>query len=188
MLRLARREDVRAIMAIYAPYVRETAVTFEYEMPSYEAFVRRFEGISAGYPWLVWEEAGEILGYAYADRAFERAAFAWDADMSVYLREDARGRGIGGRLYDCLEQMLGQRGYHNLYALITGENLSSVRFHERRGYERLGVLRATGFKFGRWHDLYWYGLRLREAGDPGAMPEPFSCTREDAALMERLSR
>lgn len=188
MIRLAERADVPAMLEIYAPYVRETTVTFEYATPSAEEFAGRFDRISARYPWLVWEASGRILGYAYADAAFSRAAYAWDADLSIYLDWNARGRAIGGRLYGCLEEILCRCGYHNLYALITGENEASVRFHERRGYALLGTLRESGWKFGRWLDVRWYGLRLREAGDPGEAPRAFRCVPEDLAVMARYSK
>jgi len=187
MIRAAVREDVPAILDIYSPYILTTAFTFEYVVPSLRAFEERFERISECYPWLVWEERGEILGYAYGSQAFERAAFSWDADLSIYLKEAARGQGIGRRLYGCLEKLLESGGYHNLYALITGANLSSVRFHERLGYEQIGLLPQTGFKLGRWWDLYWYGKRLRAADMPGEMPKAFVC--DDAAweIMKRYS-
>lgn len=188
MIRLATHADVPAILAIYTPYILETAITFEYDVPTMEVFTARFDGIIRRYPWIVWEENGEILGYAYASDAFERAAFAWDADLSIYLRMDVRGKGIGSRLYDCLEQMLKKMGYHNLYALITGENMASVRFHERRGYECLGRLKQTGYKLNRWHDLYWYGLRLCPADAPDAVPKSFAGDEEDLQIMRKCSK
>lgn len=188
MIRRATRADVPAILNIYAPYIRETAITFEYDVPEIGDFENRFAGISAKYPWLVWEENGRILGYAYADTAFARVAYAWDADMSIYLDVNARGRGVGARLYGCLEEILRNYGYHNLYALITGDNAASVAFHEKRGYERLGTLKKSGWKFGRWYDVHWYGLRLCEAGDPGEIPAVFGCTAEDCAVMKKYSR
>lgn len=188
MIRRANQADVPAILNIYAPYIRETTITFEYDVPEIGEFEKRFETISRNYPWLVWEENGRILGYAYADKAFARMAYAWDADMSVYLDMDARGKGVGARLYGCLEEIMKNYGYHNLYALITGENMPSVAFHEKRGYSRLGTLVKSGWKFGKWLDVYWYGLRLREEENPGDVPGAFACTAEDLAVMERYSK
>ena len=188
MIRRANRADVPAILNIYAPYIRETTITFEYDVPEIAGFEARFDGISSRYPYLVWEENGKILGYAYADRAFARMAYSWDADLSIYLDMSARGSGIGPRLYGCLEEILRSYGYHNLYALITGDNAASVRFHEKRGYSRLGTLTRSGWKFGKWYDVYWYGLRLCEANDPGEVPEAFACTEADMAVMERYSK
>lgn len=188
MIRAAVREDVPAILNIYAPYIRETSITFEYDVPEIADFEARFDRISRRYPWIVWEEDGRILGYAYADTAFARMAYSWDADMSIYLDMDARGKGVGAKLYGCLEEILRNYGYHNLYALITGDNLPSVRFHERRGYERLGTLVKSGWKFEKWYDVYWYGLRLCEAENPGRVPLPFACTEADVAVMMRFSK
>ena len=188
MIRQANRADIPAILNIYAPYIRETTITFEYDVPEIGEFEARFDAVCARYPWLVWEEDERILGYAYADKAFARMAYAWDADMSIYLDMEARGKGIGVRLYGCLEEIMRNYGYHNLYALITGENAPSVAFHERRGYDRLGTLEKSGWKFGKWLDVYWYGLRLREAAAPGDVPAAFACTDGDLAVMRRLSK
>ena len=171
MIRLAQLRDVPELLAIYAPYIQKTCITFEYEAPTIEEFTERFRRITAKYPWIVWEEDGKILGYAYADAAFSRAAYAWDADLSIYLDMNARGRGIGGKLYDDLEGRLARMGYHTLYAIITGENAASARFHERRGYRLEGTLHQTGWKFGAWHDVFWYAKRVRPALDPGAAPD-----------------
>ena len=187
MIRLANREDVPAMLAIYGLYIRTSAITFEYEIPDLASFEARFERIAGRYPWLVWEEKGRVLGFAYADAAFSRAAYAWDADLSIYLHMDERGRGIGGQLYNCLEDLLRECGYHNLYAIITGNNLPSVRFHERHGYERLGTLKQTGFKHGRWHDVHWYGKRLCPAEPPEQEPGAFICTDAIQRIIERYS-
>jgi len=188
MIRLATRADVPEILNIYAPYICETAITFEYDVPTLAEFEARFDSITARYPWIVWEQDGRILGYAYADAAFARKAYSWDADLSIYLDMNARGRGIGAKLYACLEEMLKMRGYHTLYALITGGNEASVRFHERRGYVREGLLRDSGFKMGRWYDVAWYALRLRNAERPGEVPAAFVCTAADVELMARCSK
>lgn len=188
MIRLANQADVPAILNIYAPYIRETAITFEYDVPEITEFKERFDSITARYPWLVWEENGKILGYAYGDRAFARSAYAWDADLSIYLDMSAQGKGIGGKLYGCLEEMLKNRGYFTLYALITAANEPSRKFHEKRGYVCEGVLKNSGFKMGKWYDVAWYALHMREAEDPGNAPEVFVCTQDDIALMARYSK
>lgn len=187
MIRQATIEDVAAMRAIYAPYVEETSVSFEYEAPSQDAFAARFSAISARFPWIVWTEAGRVVGYAYASPAMTRAAFAWDADLSIYLDRAVRGRGIGKKLYACLEALLREMGYHNVYALVTGGNQPSRRFHERLGYECMGVLKQTGWKLGAWEDIIWYGKRLRPAEDPGSAPRAFA---PDAAkcVIERYSK
>ena len=161
------------MLAIYAPYITDTVITFEYTVPDEAEFARRFDAVTRVYPWLVWEEDGRILGYAYADRAFARAAYSWDADMSVYLDMNARGRGIGSKLYAKLEELLRGMGIHVCYALITASNAESRAFHEKHGYELEGLFRQSGFKSGAWHDLAWYTKRLVPAEDPGEMPEPY---------------
>ena len=105
-IRFAKMEDIPQIIAIYKPYVEETAISFEYTVPTMEAFTARFLNITAQYPWLVWEEEGTVLGYAYGSAPFERAAFSWCAESSIYLRRDCRGRGIGKRLQLALEALL----------------------------------------------------------------------------------
>lgn len=171
MIRHAEIKDVARMLEIYAPYVEDTAISFEYDAPSLEAFRNRFERISARYPWIVWEDNGRVVGYAYADTAFERAAYRWDADMSVYVDLSERGKGIGTLLYDCLENLLTKLGYCNLYALVTADNLPSCRFHEGRGYALNGVLKRSGYKFGKWYDVNWYCLNIPgndpEMGEPG---------------------
>ena len=155
MIRIACEADLPAILSIYAPYVRETTITFEYEVPTREEFLERFRRITREFPWLVWEEEGEILGYAYACRPFERAAYSWCAEPSIYLKPAAHGRGIGRKLYQTLEILLGMQGYRVLLALITGENRASVGFHEHLGYETVGQLKNVGYKFGGWLDVFW---------------------------------
>ena len=162
MIRTATRDDVPALLAIYTPYILNTTYTFEYEVPTLEAFTKRFEEITAFYPWLVWEEDGRILGYAYGSRAFERAAYSWDADMSIYLDPQAMGRGIGARLYKAVEDILYEQGYHALYGLVTHTNPGSCAFHRAMGYREFARHPKTGFKFGQWLDLIWFEKRLRD--------------------------
>jgi len=169
--RLANHEDIPSILEIYAPYIEETTVTFEYDVPSLEAFSKRFEEITERFPWYVCEDGETVVGYAYASPAFTRAACRWDADLSVYIVPSYHHRGIGKRFYEILEQDLYQMGYHNVYALITGKNQVSCAFHESLGYTLLGRLPRTGFKHGEWLDLYWYGKRLRDATPPSSFPQ-----------------
>jgi len=160
MIRVAREADVPAILEIYAPYVRGTTVTFEYEVPTRAEFLNRFRTVTRDFPWLVWEENGEILGYAYACRPFERAAYSWCAEPSIYLKSTAQGQGIGRRLYIALEELLKLQGYRVLLALITGENLASVSFHERLGYGICGEIHRCGWKFDRWLNVFWMEKHL----------------------------
>ena len=170
MIRAASVSDVPAMLAVYTPYVTDTAVTFAYEPPTVEAFTQRFLRLSAVYPWLVLEEDGRILGYACADRAFEKDAYAWCAEVSIYLSREAAGQGRGRALYLALEQALAERGVMILYGLITASNEASLRFTAAMGFRRVGLLAASGWMFGRWHDVVWMEKRLSE-GPPGPPPE-----------------
>ena len=173
MIRIALETDLPAILDIYGPYIITTTSTFEYRIPSREEFALRFREYTCQFPWLVWEEAGEILGYAYASPPYSRAAYAWCAEPSVYLKPEARGRGIARQLYDALEKILLMQGYQVLYALITEENAASGRFHEKQGYVHRAHFPACGFKFGRWLGLYWMEKRLKPVEIPIAMPTPW---------------
>ena len=180
MLRIASEADIPAILNIYGPYVLTSTATFEYTVPSPEEFTRRFHSITARFPWLVYEEAGVILGYAYASAPFTRAAYAWCAEPSVYLRPDARGRGIGRELYRALEVILKYQGFQLLYALVTGENTASLSFHRALGYETLAVFPDCGFKFGRWLDLNWLQKRLTPVEIPSKAPVAWAEICQDA--------
>lgn len=159
------QRDAEKLLAIYAPYIETTAITFEKDVPDVKDYAARIAGIAGAFPYLVLEADGEIVGYAYAHRQAERAAFDWNAELSIYMRGDMRGRGAGAPLYALLEQMLLLQGYVNLYGVITGSNAGSIAMHEKMGYKKIAVHEKTGFKFGAWHDTVWMHKRLSE-GDP----------------------
>ena len=173
MIRIARLADVPEILEIYAPYVLQSTATFEYDVPCRSEFIRRFETITTQFPWLVWEAEGQILGYAYASPPFQRAAYSWCAEATVYLRPQARGKGIAKALYAMLEAILKQQGYQVLYALVCGENTPSLRFHEKMGYRICGKFPDCGFKFDRWLELIWMEKRLNVVKTPSAFPLPW---------------
>ena len=179
MIRIAQENDVPAILEIYAPYILTTTATFEYDVPSQESFLRRFRDITAQFPWLVWEEDGQILGYAYASAPYSRAAYAWCAEPSVYLLPQAQGRGIGRKLYAALEAILKYQGYQVLYALITQENSGSLQFHTRLGYRFSVLFPNCGFKFGRWLGLIWMEKRLKSVEIPSNPPTPWMAIRQN---------
>lgn len=186
MIRPATALDVPSMLDIYAPYVRETTITFEYEVPAPDAFLARFAGITEKFPWLVWEERGRILGYAYASAPFERAAYAWCAEPSIYLRQDARGRGIGKRLYAALEALLSQMGYQVSFAIITGENRTSLAFHRALGYEKCAEMVKCGLKFGRWLDVEWLEKRLNPVEIPSNFPIAWSEFSKDDQKVQNI--
>ena len=172
-IRIATEQDLPAILAIYAPFVTQTTVSFEYEVPSLEEFTRRFQTITAQFPWLVWEEAGQILGYAYASAPFERAAYRWCAEPSIYLAPSAKGQGIGRKLYEALESILQKQGYRLLYAIITSENRDSLSFHEHLGYRHLADFPGCGYKFGRNLGITWMEKPLPFVEKTSIFPIPW---------------
>ena len=182
--------DAAGILAVYAPYIRETAVTFETEVPEPEAFTARVAGICADFPYLVLEADGELAGYAYAHRQAERAAYAWNAELSIYLAGKWRGKGLGAPLYRLLERLLAMQGYVNLYGVITASNRGSIAMHEKLGYRQIGLHEKTGWKFGQWHDVAWLYKRVGE-GEPGTiLPlsalDPAQVEREIAAAQREI--
>ena len=162
-IRTATPDDAAALLAIYAPYVTKTAITFEYDVPTAEEFARRIRHTLERYPYLVAVLGGEIVGYAYAAEFKNRAAYQWAVETSIYLRGDVQRRGIGAQLYEALEQRLRQQGILNMNACISYPvvecdpylTLQSVRFHERMGFALLAHFHKCGLKFGRWYDMVW---------------------------------
>ena len=179
MIRIATEADVPAILEIYAPYVTDTTITFEYTVPTAEEFLARFRTITQDFPWLVWDENGEILGYAYACRPFERTAYSWCAEPSIYLKPSVHRQGIGRKLYIALEELLKLQGYRVLLALITGENTGSLVFHKKLGYAFAGELKDCGYKFGRWLSVFWMEKNLKIVQSPVVFPTKWSTIVQD---------
>lgn len=169
-IRPATAADGAACAAIYAPYVERSAVTFEYEAPDAAEMSRRIESTTAAYPWLVCERGGAVLGYAYAHRFAQRAAYAWAAELSVYVAGDARGRGLGRALYAELLALLRRMNCRVALALVSTPNPASERLHEAMGFERLAAMPGVGWKLGAWRDITYFSLRLAEGA---AAPAPF---------------
>lgn len=184
-IRTATVKDAEELLEIYAPYIKNTAITFEYEVPSVEEFQRRIENIQKRYPYLVAECDGELVGYAYASSFHERAALGWCVETSIYIRRGNRKMGVGKRLYDALENVCRRMGILNLYACIAypeteDEYLTknSVEFHEHLGYRLIGEFRQCGYKFDRWYNMVWMEKQI---GEHGKNQPPVR------ALMETLS-
>ncbi len=172
-IRSAQPADVPAMLSIYDEFVRNTAVSFEYETPTPQEFSERLRAHIAVYPWLVYEENGAVLGYAYAGRAFERAAYAWNAEISCYLAPQARGRGVGRRLYAQIEEILSDMGVRKVFAVVTSANAPSVAFHRALGYRDAARFKDVGFKHGAWYDVLWLEKQLCPPGIPEAFPTPW---------------
>ena len=188
MIRPATEKDIPEILAIYAPYIENSTATFEYDVPCLRSFTQRFLDITAQYPWLVYEQNGQILGYAYASAPYSRAAFSWCAEPSIYLRPAARGKGIGRKLYAVLEAILEKQGYQVLYALITAENTGSIAFHEKQGYAYKVEFPNCGYKFGRWLGLVWMEKRLKIVHSPSGFPVPWKSIVQDAESCGNIFR
>ncbi|MCK9557698.1 MAG: N-acetyltransferase family protein [Candidatus Cloacimonetes bacterium] len=151
-LRIANENDAEALLAIYSQYT-DTAITFEYGKPSLEAFTERIKDISAFYPYIVCESDGVVIGYAYAHRQRERAAYRWNAESTVYIDNRYTGKGIGRRLYSALIEILTLMNIKNIYAYITVPNEKSEGLHYSMGFLKAGLYKNTGYKDGRWLDV-----------------------------------
>jgi L-amino acid N-acyltransferase YncA len=169
MIRLATPDDARAVHEIYAPMVRETAISFELEPPTVEEIQQRIVKTLEHWPWLVCEHDGGILGYVYASEHRSRPAYQWSVDVSVYVHAHAQRLGVGKALYRSLFALLALQSFYNAYAGITLPNPASVGLHESLGFQPVGVYHAVGYKLGAWHDVGWWQLALQECVIP---PEP----------------
>ncbi|ATO45515.1 hypothetical protein C5L30_000795 [Companilactobacillus farciminis] len=159
--RQATIDDAKELVAIYAPYITNTTITFETEIPTIEDFQQRIKDITTNFPYLVAvDDDDKILGYAYAHLYGTRAAYAWTVEASIYVDHNYKGHGLGRELYQRLEAILKRQGVVNLLAAVTEENSGSVKFHGKLGYREVGTFQKAGFKFGRWLDVIWLQKEL----------------------------
>ena len=180
-IRHATPEDAEALLGIYSHYVKNTAVTFEYEVPSAEEFRMRIANTLKKYPYLVAEEDGKAVGYAYASPFKTRAAYDHSVEASIYVSRDQRRTGIGSLLLDTLEADLKKMNIFNVNACISvpdGEEdeyltFDSVRFHEKKGYSLVGMFHKCGYKFGRWYNMVWMEKMVGEHVSPAPDVVPF---------------
>lgn len=188
MIRIATTEDIPAILDIYGPNVLNTTNSFEYTVPTPAEFHQRFISITAQFPWLVWEENGQVLGYAYGSLPFHRAAYAWSCEVSIYVSPLAHRKGIGRKLYHALEQILFYQGYRVIYSIITEENKDSVAFHEKVGYRHVATMPGCGIKFGRQLGIVWMEKRSNSVDIPSSPPIPWrSIVENDGNLSHILA-
>lgn len=173
-IRRVKERDVHEVLNIYRPYI-ETAITFEYEVPSVEEFSQRIHEISAEYPYLICEVDGNIVGYAYAHRFKEREAYQWDAELSIYIDNKYNGKGIGKVLYNCILDILKLQNIKNVYAIVTKPNVKSERLHKSFGFNIEGVHRNTGYKCGKWHDVIYF---QKSISDYDSTPKKFKSISE----------
>lgn len=173
-IRVATPSDAAAVREIYAPNVVEAIVSFEERPPSIEEMALRIDATLPEFPWLVWEEGGQLRGYAYAARHRDRPAYRWSVDAAVYVHPEARGRGVGSALYARLFAILRRQGFHAAFAGITLPNPASVRLHQACGFEPVGVYIEVGWKRGAWRDVGWWRRSLSPATGNPAEPIPFA--------------
>ena len=174
-IRIASLRDAKALLHIYEYYVKNTAISFEYEVPTIKEFKRRMTNTLKKYPYLTAVKGNEILGYAYAGPFVGRAAYDWSAELTIYLAPKKRKQGIGKKLYKALEEALAESGIQNLYACIGYPEVpdeyltkNSAEFHEHLGYTKAGQFHKCGYKFGRWYDMIWMEKLI---GDHRAAPQ-----------------
>jgi L-amino acid N-acyltransferase YncA len=175
-IRMATEEDAEEILRIYSPYVTDTAITFEYDIPSVTEFSRRIKDTLKMYPYIVALEEKRIVGYAYASAFKERAAYDWAVETTVYLKQDCRGKGLGKKLYLALEDILKRQNILNLNACIAYTSVDDVRlnntstaFHQHLGYSKVAHFTKCGYKFGTWYDVIWMEKLL---GEHPPAPDP----------------
>jgi L-amino acid N-acyltransferase YncA len=171
-IRIAAPSDAAACAAIYAPICTSTHISFEEDAPSVDEMRARIEKTLAWTPWLLAVDDGGVIGYAYASRHRERPGYRWSVDVSVYIDDDARGRGIGRALYEALFVILEQQGFRRAYAGIALPNDASIAVHRALGFEPIGTYRRVGWKLDRWYDVMWFGRDIGDGDDRLAPDEP----------------
>ena len=186
-IRTATAEDAEELLEIYAYYIKNTAVTFEYEVPSVEEFRERISHILEHYPYLVAEDKGEIIGYSYAGRFHPRAAFGWDVEMTVYLKQEVRRAGVGRQLYAQMEEVLREQGVVRAISLIVKpedeySDYNSIQFHEKMGYKYAGELKDCGYKFHRWYTLVYMDKQIGVTQENMLPVRDFAFVREKFGL------
>ena len=188
-IRVAQIADAKKLLAIYAPYVRETAITFEYEVPTIEEFAVRIAHTLERYPYLVAKYNGEIVGYAYAGPFHERPAYDWAVETSIYVKQDKRGQGIGKALYDALEAWLRRQNIVNVNACIASPatedphlTKASIAFHKKLGYQMVGEFHQCGYKFDTWYNMVWMEKMIGEHTVP--QPQVIWFSKLDKTIVE----
>jgi phosphinothricin acetyltransferase len=154
-LRIARSDDADGVLSIYTPYVKETNVTFDYDVEEAKVFCQKIDEMTDEFPWIIAEHNGKIVGYSYAKRHRDRAAYDWCAESSIYVHEDYQGKGLAKLLYEALLEILETQNTINVYAGIAQPNEGSTMFHIKMGFTPVGVYKKVGFKNNQWHDVLW---------------------------------
>jgi phosphinothricin acetyltransferase len=187
-IRRAVESDADAIRAIYAPFITDSATSFEAVVPDVAEMAGRIQAYAATHPWLVFERDREVVGYAYASPHRARKAYQWSAEVSVYIDARAHRCGVGRALYQALFELLRRQRYVNAFAGVTLPNPSSVGLHESMGFVPVGVFKQIGFKFDQWHDVGWWHLRLRDDPKPESDPRPAAGLWQDETVSKLLDQ
>lgn len=174
MLRLATPRDAKAVLAIYAPVVLTSAISFETAPPSEAEMEARIESTLRRYPWLVWDAGAGIGGFAYAGPHRTRPAYAWSVEVAAYVAKSARRQGVGRLLYGALLDILARQGFVTAFAGIALPNAASVALHESAGFRHAGIFHNAGYKLGAWRDVGWWERPLREPPPAPEAPIPFA--------------
>lgn len=174
LIRPAGEDDCGDILAVYAPYVESTGITFEVDVPRPEDFLARIRKIKSRYPYLVAVAEGRTVGFAYAGELMERAAYQWNAALSVYLQGDFSGRGLGTAFYRALIEILKLQNFQSVYGVVTLPNPASVKLHQKFGFRSVGHYEKAGYKCGAWHDVMFFEKHIGEHGSRPGPPIPIT--------------
>ncbi|MHC3438327.1 N-acetyltransferase family protein [Natrialbaceae archaeon A-gly3] len=187
-IRPASPEDAAAIRSIYAPYVEETPICFELEVPTTAEIRERLTTTLERYPWIVCEtDEGDVLGYASASALRSMPAYGWTAELSVYVDDSIHRSGIGSALYTSLLATLTEQGFYDAYAAVTIPNPASEGFHERMGFERIGRFPNVAYKSGEWYGVQWWHRQLASRPSEPDEPAPFAEVRGSPDLERALN-
>lgn len=187
-IRLAREADAPSVAGIYAPYCNDTVISFEEAGPTSDDMAGRIGRIGRTHPWIVLEDAGTIVGYAYASPHHERAAYRWSVSTAIYIGRGLHRRGAGRALYTTLFELLRHLGYYTATAGITLPNAASVGLHEEFGFTLVGVYRDIGHKMGAWHDVAWYQTTVQPALAQPSDPSPIGAIHGSSAWNDAVAR
>ena len=185
-VRAAQVEDGAAVAGIYGPYVRDTAVSFEADVPTAAVMAERISTTLLTHPWLVAERDGIVVGFTYAGKHSQRAAYRWTVDVTVYVSGDERRTGVGRQLYGALLATLRMQGFRSAFSEIVLPNAGSERLHEAMGFKHLGVHKDIGHKLGQWQDIGYWRLGLSEGSAPPEEPVPFTVFRQTPEFSKAL--
>lgn len=180
LIRLATPADAAGCLVIYRPFVESSHTTFETEVPTMDEFARRMESTLEIRPWTVAEEAGRVIGYAYASPVKDRLAYQWSVEVAIYVAPDTRRRGVGRALYEALFRCLAGQGFVNAVGIIALPNDASIALHESLGFEKISHLKQIGFKLGAWHDSGWWQKRLAPLPAQPVPPRALAACRDEA--------